>query len=117
MDTMNKVSIIAKRCKADELREALYSIGVMGITVTSAESYGEHTVHDSFYRGVSEVSHEEPKILVETVVCEISPDEVIKTVMSTLQTGELDDGKISVEPIDRVIRIRTGEEDRAALTN
>jgi Amt family ammonium transporter len=117
MDSMFKVSVIAKLCKFDELRDALYAIGVLGITVTPAESYGEHTIHESIYRGVKEISHEEPKVLVEIVVCEISPDVVVKTALEVLQTGALDDGKITVEPIDRVVRVRTGEENAAALTN
>ncbi|MDR0223310.1 MAG: P-II family nitrogen regulator [Oscillospiraceae bacterium] len=116
-DEMYLVSITARHDKVAELRDALYAIGVLGITVSSAEGHGAQMGYEMQYRGVRRVSHSYAKTLVETVVCEIPVDDVIKAAVGALKTEEAGDGKISVERVSRVIRVRTGEEDLAALTN
>jgi len=116
-DDMYMVSVVTRRDKVAEFCEALYEIGVLGVTVTSVDGYGTQLGHDMTYRGVHTLSHLHPKVLVETVVCEVPVQKVVDTAFGVLRTGAFGDGKISVERISRVVRVRTGEEDRAALVN
>jgi nitrogen regulatory protein PII len=114
---MFKVSIVTRREKLLLLLDALDAIGVKGVTITSVEGFGAQLGVLERYRGVQQLIHLLPKVLVETVVSRVPVDEVVETAKRTLQTGEPGDGKLSVSRITKVVRVRTGETDRDALRN
>lgn len=116
-DQMSKVTIVTRREKFEELREALLQIGVMGMTVTEVRGCGVQSGKEIVVRGVKKQIHLIEKIKVDIVVCTVPVDEVVAVAKKVLQTGKIGDGKIFVSDIKRVIRIRTGEEDKIALNN
>jgi nitrogen regulatory protein PII len=116
-DVISKVTIITRREKFAELRDALYGIGITGMTITAVEGCGVQQGHIRYYRGVKEEIRLMPKIKVEMIVCEVPVQAVIDAALDTLRTGEIGDGKIFVSEELRVVKIRTGDEGRAALEN
>ena len=112
---MSKVVIIAKLSRYDKLREALNDLGVTGMTVTQVMGCGIQKGSGERYRGIELDSTLLPKVKLEVVVSTIPVDKVIETAKKTLYTGHIGDGKIFVYPVSRVVKIRTGEEDFAAL--
>jgi nitrogen regulatory protein PII len=114
---MFKVTIITRREKLHELREALQGIGVMGITVTMVEGCGTQLGQTEQYRGNIREIRFLPKVQVEVVISTVPVSEVIGIAEKVLRTGKIGDGKVFVSRISRVVRIRTGEENAAALTN
>ena len=112
---MHKVSIIAKLSKFDQLKTALNDLGVTGMTVTQVMGCGIQKGTSEKYRGVPVDSTLLPKIKVEVIVSRISVDAVVEAAKKALYTGHIGDGKIFVYNVTRVVKIRTGEEDFAAL--
>ena len=112
---MHKVSIIAKLSKFDQLKTALSDLGVTGMTVTQVMGCGIQKGTTEKYRGVPVDSTLLPKIKVEVIVSKISVDSVVEAAKKALYTGHIGDGKIFVYNVTRVVKIRTGEEDFAAL--
>ena len=112
---MHKVSIIAKLSKFDPLKTALNDLGVTGMTVTQVMGCGIQKGTSEKYRGVPVDSTLLPKIKVEVIVSKISVDSVVEAAKKALYTGHIGDGKIFVYNVTRVVKIRTGEEDFAAL--
>ncbi len=112
---MNKVVIIAKLSRYDKLKKAMNEIGVTGMTVTQVMGCGVEKGAGRRYRGVEMDMTLLPKVKVEVVVGEIPVDKVIDAAKKTLYTGRIGDGKIFVYPVERVVKIRTGEEDKDAL--
>ena len=112
---MHKVSIIAKLSKFDQLKTALNDLGVTGMTVTQVMGCGIQKGTPEKYRGVPVDSTLLPKIKVEVIVSKISVDSVVEAAKKALYTGHIGDGKIFVYNVTRVVKIRTGEEDFAAL--
>ena len=112
---MHKVSIIAKLSKFDQLKTALNDLGVTGMTVTQVMGCGIQKGTPEKYRGVPVDSTLLPKIKVEVIVSKISVDAVVEAAKKALYTGHIGDGKIFVYNVTRVVKIRTGEEDFAAL--
>ena len=112
---MHKVSIIAKLSKFDQLKTALNDLGVTGMTVTQVMGCGIQKGTSEKYRGVPVDSTLLPKIKVEVIVSKISVDSVVEAAKKALYTGHIGDGKIFVYNVTRVVKIRTGEEDFAAL--
>ena len=112
---MHKVSIIAKLSKFDQLKTALSDLGVTGMTVTQVMGCGIQKGTPEKYRGVPVDSTLLPKIKVEVIVSKISVDSVVEAAKKALYTGHIGDGKIFVYNVTRVVKIRTGEEDFAAL--
>jgi nitrogen regulatory protein PII len=117
MDTISKVTIITRREKFDELKDALTAIGITGMTVTLVEGSGVQKGTIRYYRGIKEEVKLMPKIKIEMIVCEVPVQAVIDASLKVLQTGEIGDGKIFVSEELRVVKIRTGEEGRAALVD
>lgn len=116
LDTgMHKVVIITKLSRYDRMKKALNDLGVTGITVTQVTGCGIQKGAGQMYRGVEMDMTLLPKIKLEVVVSQISVDSVIEAAKRTLYTGKIGDGKIFVYPVSRVVKIRTGEEDFAAL--
>jgi len=109
---MKLLTAIIKPFKLDEVREALSAIGVQGITVTEVKGFGRQKGHTELYRGAEYVVDFLPKVKIEIV---LGDDMVDKAIEKSANTGKIGDGKIFVFDLERVIRIRTGETDAAAL--
>ena len=112
---MKMVTAIIKPFKLDEVREALSDIGVQGITVTEVKGFGRQKGHTELYRGAEYVVDFLPKVRLEVVVKSDDVDRCIEAIIRAARTGKIGDGKIFVTPVERVIRIRTGEEDDNAV--
>ncbi len=112
---MYKVVIIAKLSRYDKLRKAMNDLGVTGMTVTQVMGCGIQKGAGELYRGAEIDATLLPKVKLEVVVGNIPVEKVIETAKATLYTGHIGDGKIFVYNVDRVVKVRTGEEDLAAL--
>ncbi len=112
---MSKVVIIARLSRYDALRKAMNELGVTGMTVTQVMGCGVQKGGGERYRGVEIDATLIPKVKLEVVVSAIPVDSVIETAKKVLYTGHIGDGKIFVYPVNRVVKVRTGEEDFAAL--
>jgi Amt family ammonium transporter len=112
---IHKVVIITKLAKFDALKKALNDLGVTGMSASQIMGCGIQKGTDERYRGVPVDSTLLPKIKIEVVVASIPVDDVINTAKKALYTGHIGDGKIFVYPVSRVVKIRTGEEDFAAM--
>ena len=112
---MKFVTAIIKPFKLDEVREALSSIGVQGITVTEVKGFGRQKGHTELYRGAEYVVDFLPKVKVEVVVKTEDVDRCVDAIVKAAHTGKIGDGKIFVTPVEQVIRIRTGETGKEAL--
>jgi nitrogen regulatory protein PII len=112
---MKLVTAIIKPFKLDDVRAALSDIGVSGMTVTEVKGFGRQRGHTELYRGAEYVVDFVPKTRIEVAVRSDLVDQVIEAIIKSAKTGKVGDGKIFITDIDRVIRIRTGETDDAAL--
>jgi nitrogen regulatory protein P-II 1 len=112
---MKKVEAIIKPFKLDDVREALALVGVNGMTVTEVKGFGRQKGHTEMYRGAEYNVDFLPKMKIEIVIGDESLERVIEAIMQTAQTGKIGDGKIFVYEVERVIRIRTGEENEEAV--
>jgi len=112
---MKKVTAIIKPFKLDDVRETLSELGINGMTVTEVKGFGRQKGHTELYRGAEYMVDFLPKMKIEIVVTEEMLDQVVDGILETAQTGKIGDGKIFVEPMERVIRIRTGEENDEAI--
>ena len=112
---MYKVAIIAKLSRYDKLRKAMNDLGVTGMTVTQVMGCGIQKGAGEKYRGVEMDATLLPKVKVEVVVSKIPVDTVVEAAKKALYTGHIGDGKIFVYNVDKVVKVRTGEEDFAAL--
>ena len=112
---MKMVTAIIKPFKLDEVREALSAIGVAGITVTEVKGFGRQKGHTELYRGAEYVVDFLPKIKLEAAIKADQLDRVIEAIEKSAQTGKIGDGKIFVQDLEQVVRIRTGEVGPEAL--
>ena len=112
---MKLVIAIIKPFKLDEVRQALTTIGVHGMTVTEVKGYGRQKGHTEIYRGAEYVVNFLPKLRIEIAVAAELADKAIEVITTHARTGQIGDGKIFVTPIDHALRIRTGETDSDAL--
>ena len=112
---MKLVTAIIKPFKLDEVREALSGIGVQGITVTEVKGFGRQKGHTELYRGAEYVVDFLPKVKIEVVVKTDDVDRCVDAIVRAARTGKIGDGKIFVTSVERVVRIRTGEEDETAV--
>lgn len=112
---MKLITAVVKPFKLDDVREALSEIGVQGITVTEVKGFGRQKGHTELYRGAEYMVDFLPKVKLEIVVTEDVADKCVETIIETAQTGKIGDGKIFVTDVERVVRIRTGEEDEDAI--
>ena len=112
---IHEVIIIARLVKFDELKKALNDLGVTGMTVTQVMGCGIQKGANAYYRGVEMDASLLPKVKVDVVVGAIPVDKVIQVVRDTLYTGNIGDGKIFVYEVEKVVKVRTGEENMAAL--
>ncbi len=112
---MKIVMAIIKPFKLDEVREALTSLGVQGVTVTEVKGYGRQKGHTEIYRGAEYAVSFLPKLKLELVIDDDLTDKVIEAISGAAKTGQIGDGKIFVYSIDHAVRIRTGETGSEAL--
>ena len=112
---MKKVEAIIKPFKLDDVKDAVLKLGVSGITITEVKGFGRQKGHKEIYRGAEYVVDFLPKIRLEVVVSSDMVLRVVDVIKETAYTGEIGDGKIFVIPIEKAIRIRTGEEDQDAV--
>jgi nitrogen regulatory protein PII len=112
---MKKIEAIIKPFKLDEVKDAILKLGVSGITMTEVKGFGRQKGHKEIYRGAEYVVDFLPKIRLEVVVPVELVSQVVEAIKEKAHTGEIGDGKIFIIPIEKAIRIRTGEEDRDAI--
>jgi len=112
---MKKIEAVIKPFKLDEVREALSSIGVNGLTVTEVKGFGRQKGHTELYRGAEYVVDFLPKIKLELVVADNMVESAMDAIIKSAHTGKIGDGKIFVSEIDQVVRIRTGETGESAV--
>jgi len=112
---MKKVEAIIKPFRLDEVKEALNEIGIKGMTITEVKGYGRQKGHTEIYRGAEYVVDFLPKIKMEIIVPADQVDEVVEAIVRSARTGKIGDGKIFVLPVERVVRVRTGETDQEAI--
>jgi nitrogen regulatory protein PII len=109
------IEAIIKPFKLDEVREALTSIGVQGLTVSEARGFGRQKGQKEIYRGAEYEINFLPKIRLEVAVPDDLAEQVVETLRASAATGQIGDGKIFVFDVVKAVRIRTGEEDNDAL--
>jgi nitrogen regulatory protein P-II 2 len=112
---MKMVTAIIKPFKLDEVREALSTIGVQGVTVTEVKGFGRQKGHTELYRGAEYVVDFLPKVKIEAAVEATLLDQVVEAIEKAANTGKIGDGKIFIADLEQVIRIRTGETGSEAL--
>jgi len=113
---MKKIEAIIKPFKLDDVKEALVEAGIEGMTVSEVKGYGRQQGHSELYRGAEYVIDFIPKVKIEIVVsAEEYLEKALEAIKKNAYTGKIGDGKIFVSPVEKVIRIRTGEEDEEAL--
>ena len=112
---MKLVMAIIKPFKLEEVRQALDDIGIEGMTVSEVKGYGRQKGHTEIYRGAEYEVNFVPKLKIEAVVPTESVDKVIEAISTVAKTGQIGDGKIFITPVERTVRIRTGETDADAL--
>lgn len=114
-DKITKIEIIMNPGKFEELKEALYKIGITGITVSNVMGCGLQKGHKEYYRGVAVDINLIPKIKAEIVVCEVPVESVIDVATKILRTGNVGDGKIFIHELTDAVRMRTGERGADAI--
>lgn len=112
---MKKIECIIKPFKLEDVKDALNSIGVQGMTVSETKGFGRQKGHTELYRGSEYAVDFLPKIKIEIVVADDLCDKAVEIIQKTAHTGKIGDGKIFVFPVDEVIRIRTGEKGEKAI--
>ena len=115
MDKMTKIDIIARPVRLEDLKEALNTIGVQGMTVSQVYGCGLQKGHKEVYRGKEYNVNLVPMVKVETVVCQVPVDAVMEAARKALQTGKVGDGKIFVYDVADSMRIRTGTRGSKAV--
>ena len=112
---MKQITAVIKPFKLEEAREALGEVGVTGLTVTEVKGFGRQKGHTELYRGAEYVVDFLPKVMIEVVVTDADVDRCVEAIVKAARTGKIGDGKIFVTAVERVVRIRTGEEGDAAV--
>lgn len=112
---MKLITAIVKPFKMDDVREALHTIGVQGVTVTEVRGFGRQKGHTELYRGAEYNVDFLPKIKLEIAISDEMEDAVIEALLKSASTGKIGDGKIFVSSLEQVVRIRTGETNQDAI--
>ena len=112
---MKLVTAVVKPHKWEEVRASLERVGITGMTVSEVSGYGRQKGHTEVYRGAEYDIALVPKIRIEIVVDDAEADEVVSAIVDSARTGKIGDGKVWVQPVDAVVRVRTGDQDEAAL--
>ncbi len=112
---MKLVTAIIKPHMLEEVKTALESFGVEGMTVSEAQGFGRQRGHTEVYRGAEYTVDLVPKVRVEVLVDDADAEDVIDVMVKSAQTGRIGDGKVWVVPVETVVRVRTGERDESAV--
>jgi nitrogen regulatory protein P-II 1 len=112
---MKLVTAVIKPHKVDDVKEALKEVGVHGMTVDEVKGFGRQGGHTEVYRGAEYTIDLLPKVRIEIVVDDSAADRVTDVIVESARTDKIGDGKVWVTPVDRVVRIRTGERDADAI--
>ena len=112
---MKKIEAIVKPFKLDEVKDALGSIGISGMTVTEVKGFGRQKGHTEIYRGSEYTVDFLPKVKIEVVIADEIAGKVIDAITKSAKTGKIGDGKIFVVPVEEAVRIRTEERGPAAI--
>jgi nitrogen regulatory protein P-II 1 len=112
---MRLVTAVVKPFKLDDVKRALETLGVHGLTVSEVQGYGRQKGHTEVYRGAEYTVDFVPKVRVEVLVDDLDSDQVVDALVEAARTGKIGDGKIWVTPVDAVVRVRTGERGPDAL--
>ena len=112
---MKLVTAVVKPHKWEDVRQALETFGVTGMTVSEVSGYGRQKGHTEVYRGAEYDIALVPKIRIEIVVEDADAEEVAGLIVKAAQTGRIGDGKVWISPVETVVRVRTGDRDAAAL--
>ncbi|AXK48097.1 transcriptional regulator [Aliarcobacter trophiarum LMG 25534] len=112
---MKKIEAIIKPFKFEDVKAALVQIGVAGMTVSDVKGYGRQQGHSELYRGAEYIVDFLPKIKIELIIADEDLDKVIAVIIDSAKTGNIGDGKIFVSSIEKIIRIRTCEQDEEAI--
>ena len=112
---MRKIEAIIKPFKLDDVKDALNGIGIKGMTICEVKGYGRQKGHTEIYRGAEYVVDFIPKVKIEIVVDASQVDQVVETIRNAANSGTIGDGKIFVMPVERIVRVRTGEENHDAI--
>jgi nitrogen regulatory protein P-II 1 len=112
---MKLVVAVVKPFRLDEVKQALESRGIQGMTVTEAQGFGRQRGHSEVYRGAEYVVDFVPKLRLEIAVADEQEDEIVQAVVDAARTGSIGDGKVWVQPLDTLVRVRTGERGPDAL--
>ncbi|MCI5218414.1 MAG: P-II family nitrogen regulator [Candidatus Electrothrix sp. LOE2] len=112
---MKKVEVIIKPFKLDAVKTALNDIGIKGMTISEVKGYGRQKGHTEIYRGAEYKVDFLPKVKIEIIVETEMVDQIIDVVVEAARTGKIGDGKIFVLPVEKVVRVRTGETDSEAI--
>lgn len=112
---MKLVTAVVKPFTLDQIKEALEQVGVLGMTVTEAQGFGQQKGHSEVYRGAEYAVDFVPKLKIEVVVADDYLEEVIQAIVEAARTGKVGDGKLWVVHVDDLVRVRTGERGEVAL--
>ena len=112
---MKKIEAIIKPYKLEEVKEALTTMGVRGITVSEVKGFGRQKGHTELYRGAEYVVDFLPKIKIEIILPDDQVERAIEAITNSARTGRIGDGKIFIIPLDGAVRIRTGEKGEDAI--
>ena len=112
---MKLITAIVKPFKLDDVKDALKTIGIQGMTVSEVRGFGRQGGHSETYRGAEYTIEFVPKVRVELVVDDADVDKAISAIRSAANTGKIGDGKVWITSVERLVRIRTGEEGRDAI--
>ena len=112
---MKKIEAIIKPFKLEDVKDSLAEAGITGMTVSDVKGYGRQQGHNELYRGAEYVVDFIPKVKIELIVAGEDVDSTVEIIVEAAKTGKIGDGKIFVSPIEKIIRIRTGELDEDAI--
>jgi nitrogen regulatory protein P-II 1 len=112
---MKLVTAVIKPHKLEDVRAALETFGVTGMTVTEASGYGRQKGHTEVYRGAEYDITLIPKVRLEVVVDDGTAEDIVGVIVKSAQTGRIGDGKVWVSPVETVVRVRTGDRDSDAI--
>lgn len=112
---MKKIEAIIKPFKLEDVKDAMIEAGINGMTVSEVKGYGRQQGHTELYRGAEYVVDFLPKIKIEVIVDAGEVDKVVEVITKAARTGKIGDGKIFVTGVEKIVRVRTGEEDTEAI--
>ena len=112
---MKLVTALVKPFKLDEIKDALTTLGLAGITITEATGFGRQRGHTEVYRGAEYTVEFVPKVRIEVLTDDAGARRVADTIVEAARTGQIGDGKVWISPVETIVRVRTGERDNDAI--